>query len=230
MIIFEGIKKGFLLVLTADPEVIRILILSLIVSGSAVFISLFLGIPAGVLLAMKDFPGKKIIISLINTGMGLPPVVVGLFVTIFLWRSGPLGFIKILYTPQAMVIAQFIIAFPIVAGLSMSAIQQLDRNIYIQTLALGATKWQVFIVMLKEARLPLLAAVMAGFGGVISEVGSVMMVGGNIKHQTRVLTTAIVMETNKGNFDMAFALAAILLLITFMVNLILTIIQQKDSL
>jgi len=230
MIIFEGIKKGFLLVLTADPEVIRILILSLIVSGSAVFISLFLGIPAGVLLAMKDFPGKKIIISLINTGMGLPPVVVGLFVTVLLWRSGPLGFIKILYTPQAMVIAQFIIAFPIVAGLSMSAIQQLDRNIYIQTMALGATKWQVFIVMLKEARLPLLAAVMAGFGGVISEVGSVMMAGGNIKHQTRVLTTAIVMETNKGNFDMAFAMAAILLLITFMVNLILTIIQQKDSL
>jgi len=160
----------------------------------------------------------------------LPPVVVGLFVTVLLWRSGPLGFIKILYTPQAMVIAQFIIAFPIVAGLSMSAIQQLDRNIYIQTMALGATKWQVFIVMLKEARLPLLAAVMAGFGGVISEVGSVMMAGGNIKHQTRVLTTAIVMETNKGNFDMAFAMAAILLLITFMVNLILTIIQQKDSL
>ncbi len=229
MIIFEGIKKGFLLILTADPEVIRILILSLIVSGSAVFISLFLGIPAGVLLAMKDFPGKKIIISLINTGMGLPPVVVGLFVTVFLWRSGPLGFIKILYTPQAMVIAQVIIAFPIVAGLSMSAIQQLDRNIYIQTLALGASKWQVFIVMLKEARLPLLAAVMAGFGGVISEVGSVMMVGGNIKNQTRVLTTAIVMETNKGNFDIAFALAAILLLITFMVNLILTLIQQKNS-
>ncbi len=230
MIIFEGIKKGFLLLLTADPEVIRILILSLIVSGSAVFISLFLGIPAGVLLAMKDFQGKKIIISLINTGMGLPPVVVGLFVTVLFWRSGPLGFTKILYTPYAMVIAQFIIAFPIVAGLSMSAVQQLDRNIYIQTMALGASKWQVFIVVLKEARLPLLAAVMAGFGGIISEVGSVMMVGGNIKHQTRVLTTAIVMETNKGNFDMAFALAAILLLLTFLVNLILTIIQQKDSL
>jgi tungstate transport system permease protein len=228
-IIFEGIKKGFLLVITADTEVIRILILSLVVSGSAVFISLFLGIPAGVLLAMKDFPGKKIIISLINTGMGLPPVVVGLFVTVFLWRSGPMGFLKLLYTPQAMVIAQVIIAFPIVAGLSMSAIQQLDRNIYIQTLAMGASKWQVFVVMLKEARLPLLAAVMAGFGGVISEVGSVMMVGGNIKNQTRVLTTAIVMETNKGNFDIAFALAGILLLITFMVNLILTLIQQKEN-
>ncbi len=227
LLIFEGIKKAFFLIITADPEVMEILTLSLVVSGSAVIISLLTGIPAGVFLAMKEFPGKKILISLINTGMGLPPVTVGLIVTIFLWRSGPLGFMRFLYTPYAMIIAQVIIAFPIVAGLSMAAIQQLDPRLPVQTLALGASRLQLVLVMLKEARLPLLAAVMAGFGGVISEVGSVIMVGGNIKHQTRVLTTSIVMETRKGNFDMAIALAVILLLLTFLVNFILTVIQQK---
>jgi len=227
LLIFEGIKKAFFLIITADPEVMEILTLSLVVSGSAVIISLLTGIPAGVFLAMKEFPGKKILISLINTGMGLPPVTVGLIVTIFLWRSGPLGFMRFLYTPYAMIIAQVIIAFPIVAGLSMAAIQQLDPRLPVQTLALGASRLQLVLVMLKEARLPLLAAVMAGFGGVISEVGSVIMVGGNIKHQTRVLTTSIVMETRKGNFDMAIALAVILLLLTFLVNFVLTVIQQK---
>jgi tungstate transport system permease protein len=226
-LIFEGIRKAFFLILSADHDVMEVLFLSLIVSGSAVTISLLTGIPCGVLIAMRNFPGKNIIISLVNTGMGLPPVVVGLIVTVFLWRSGPFGFMKILYSPYAMIIAQVVIAFPIVTGLSMSAIQQLDPQIIPQSLSLGASRWQLIKVMLKEAKLPLLAAVMAGFGGIISEVGSVMMVGGNIKHQTRVLTTAIVMETNKGNFDMAFALAAILLLITFLVNILLTVIQQK---
>ena len=228
-LILDGIKKGLYLIITAEPEVLEILILSLIVSGSAVAISLILGIPFGVFLAVKKFSGKKFLISLINTGMGLPPVTVGLLVTVFLWRSGPLGFMKLLYTPQAMIIAQVIIAFPIVAGLSMTAIQQLDRDIIPQTFALGASQWQLYLIMVKEAKLPLLAAVMAGFGGVISEVGSVIMVGGNIKHQTRVLTTAIVMEARKGNFDVAFALAFILLALTFLVNFILTMIQQKKS-
>jgi tungstate transport system permease protein len=162
--------------------------------------------------------------------MGLPPVVVGLFVSIFLWRSGPLGFLELLYTPAAMVIAQVIIAFPIVAGLTMAAFQTLNPNLSLQLLGIGASRLQLLWLLSKEARLPLLAAVMAGFGGVISEVGASMMVGGNIRGETRVLTTATVLETGKGNFEIAIALGLILLFLTFAVNLILTHIQQREQL
>jgi tungstate transport system permease protein len=160
--------------------------------------------------------------------MGLPPVVVGLFVSIFLWRNGPFGFLEILYTPTAIVIAQAIIATPIVMGITLAAIQHLPKNLRLQILALGATRLQMVWMLMKEARLPLLAAVMAGFGGVISEVGASIMVGGNIKGYTRVLTTATVMETGKGNFDVAIALGIILLLLAFMINAILTQIQQRQ--
>jgi tungstate transport system permease protein len=160
--------------------------------------------------------------------MGLPPVVVGLFVSIFLWRNGPFGFLEILYTPTAIIIAQAIIATPIVMGITLAAIQHLPKNLRLQILALGATRLQMIWLLMKEARLPLLAAVMAGFGGVISEVGASIMVGGNIKGYTRVLTTATVMETGKGNFDVAIALGIILLLLAFMVNALLTQIQQKQ--
>jgi tungstate transport system permease protein len=160
--------------------------------------------------------------------MGLPPVVVGLFVTIMIWRNGPLGFLEILYTPHAMIIAQAIIATPIVMGISLAAIQNLPPNLRLQILSLGASRLQMVWVLIKEARLPLLAAVMAGFGGVISEVGASIMVGGNIKGYSRVLTTATVMETGKGNFDIAIALGIILLLLAFIVNLILTQIQQRQ--
>jgi tungstate transport system permease protein len=178
--------------------------------------------------ALADFRGRKFVISLINTGMGLPPVVVGLFVTIMIWRNGPFGFLEILYTPLAIIIAQAIIATPIIMGISLAAIQQLPENLRLQILSLGATRLQMVWVLIKEARLPLLAAVMAGFGGVISEVGASIMVGGNIKGYSRVLTTATVMETGKGNFDVAIALGIILLLLAFMVNLILTQIQQRQ--
>ena len=160
--------------------------------------------------------------------MAFPPVVVGLFVTIFLWRSGPLGFLEILYTPTAMIIAQAIIATPIVTGISMAAIQQLPGNLRLQILALGATRFQMLWILMKEARLPLLAAVMAGFGGVISEIGASIMVGGNIKGYSRVLTTATVMETSRGNFEIAIALSVILLLFVFLINAILTQIQQQE--
>jgi tungstate transport system permease protein len=162
--------------------------------------------------------------------MGLPPVVVGLFVTIFLWRSGPLGFLELLYTPAAMILAQLVIAFPIVAGLTMTAFQGLNPNLRLQLLGIGASTPQLLWLLCKEARLPLLAAVMAGFGGIISEVGASMMVGGNIRGQTRVLTTATVLETGKGNFEIAIALGLILLALTFAVNLLLTHIQQRDQL
>ncbi len=227
-LIFEGTKKALWLLLTLDPEVLGVTLLSLQVSGAATGISLLIGISTGTFLALTTFPGKKFVVSLVNTGMGLPPVVVGLFVTIFLWRSGPFGFLGILYTPTAMVVAQTIIAAPIVTGISLAAMQQLPANLRLQILALGATRGQMVWMLVKEARLPLLAAVMAGFGGVISEVGASIMVGGNIKGYSRVLTTATVMETSRGNFDVAIALGLILLLLAYLVNLLLTHIQQRQ--
>jgi tungstate transport system permease protein len=227
-LILEGIKKAFWLLITFDPEVMSITFLSLQVSGSATLISLFVGISIGTTVALSKFPGRRFVVSLINTGMALPPVVVGLFVTIFLWRNGPLGVLGVLYTPTAMIIAQTVIATPIVMGITLAAIQQLPQKLRLQILALGATRIQMVWILIKEARLPLLAAVMAGFGGVISEVGASIMVGGNIKGYSRVLTTATVMETSRGNFEIAIALGIILLLLAYFINLILTQIQQRE--
>jgi len=227
-LIIEGIRKAFLLLVTFDREVMGITLLSLEVSGIATLISLFIGITGGVAIALSGFPGKKTVVSLINTGMGVPPVVVGLFITILLWRNGPLGFLGILYTPGAIIVAQTIIATPIVMGITVAAVQQLPQKLKLQILALGATRFQMVWLLVREARLPLLAAVMAGFGGVISEVGASMMVGGNIKGYSRVLTTATVMETSRGNFDMAIALGIILLVLAYVINWILTHIQQRE--
>jgi tungstate transport system permease protein len=227
-LIFEGLKKAFFLLITLDPEVMGITLLSLQISGTATLVSLFIGISVGTTVALSRFPGRRFTVSLINTGMGLPPVVVGLFVTIFLWRNGPLGLLEILYTPTAMIIAQAIIATPIVMGITLAAIQQLPQKLRLQILALGATRLRMVWILIKEAKLPLLAAVMAGFGGVISEVGASIMVGGNIKGYSRVLTTATVMETSRGNFDIAIALGIILLLLAYFINLILTQIQQRE--
>ncbi len=226
-LIWEGIKEAIRLLLTLDREVLSITLLSLALSGLATLVSLVLGVSTGVVLALNRFPGKRLVISLVNTGMGLPPVVVGLFVSMLLWRNGPLGMLHLLYTPMAIVIAQAVIATPIIAGLSLAALQQLPSNLRLQILTLGASRRQMIWMLIKEARLPLLAAIMAGFGGVISEVGASIMVGGNIKGSTRVLTTATVMETSKGNFDMAIALSVILLLLAFTVNAALTHIQQR---
>jgi tungstate transport system permease protein len=227
-LILEGIKRAFWLLVTFDPEVMSITFLSLKISGLATLISLFIGVSSGALIALWQFPGKKIIVGLVNTGMGLPPVVVGLFVSIFLWRSGPFGFLELLYTPMAIVVAQSVIATPIVMGITIASLQQLPKKLRLQILALGATRFQMVWMLIKEAKLPLLAAVMAGFGGVISEVGASIMVGGNIKGYTRVLTTATVMETSKGNFDIAIALGIILLLLAYVINLILTYVQQRE--
>ncbi|HAW49483.1 TPA: tungstate transporter permease [bacterium] len=223
--ILEGFKKGIILI--GDKEVLNILELSLFVSIFALFISVVIGVPIGGIVALKRMPFKKIIIAIINTGMGLPPVVVGLFVMLFLTRNGPLGFLEWLYTPKAMILAQVIIATPVITGLSLSAVQSVDPNVYRQILALGATELQAFFLLLKEIKLSILAAIIAGFGSIISEVGAVMIVGGNIKDQTRVLTTGIVSETQKGNFDVAIALGLILLMMSFIINLALTFIQQQ---
>jgi len=227
-LIIEGIKKAFWLLVSFDPEVLGITFLSLKVSGTATLISLFIGISVGASVALTRFPGRRIVVSLINTGMALPPVVVGLFVTISLWRNGPLGFMGILYTPLAMIVAQAVIATPIVTGITLAAVQQLPAKLRLQILALGATRLQMLWILIKEAKLSLLAAVMAGFGGVISEVGASIMVGGNIKGYSRVLTTATVMETGRGNFDVAIALSIILLLLAYLINLVLTQVQQRE--
>jgi tungstate transport system permease protein len=211
------------------PELLQITLLSLQISLLATAISLLLGLPLGTLLALGNFPGRSLLLSLVNTGMGLPPVVVGLFVAMMLWRSGPFGDLRLIYTPSAIIIAQVVISFPVVAGLTTSALQALDPRLRLQLLGLGASTPQMVWMLWREARLPLLAALMAGFGSVISEVGASMMVGGNIRHQTRVLTTAIVLETGKGNFDLAMGLGLLLLAITFLVNWALTVIQQRGQ-
>jgi tungstate transport system permease protein len=226
--IVEGIKQAFLLLIHGDRQMIEIAVLSLLVSGAATAFSLLVGIPAGVALGLNKFPGKRFLASLVNMGMGAPPVVVGLICVLFLARYGPLGILHILYSPTAMVIAQFLIAFPLVAGFTMAAVQQLDPKLRLQIYALGASRSQMVWLLLKEARLPLLAAVMAGFGAVISEVGASMMVGANITGQTRVMTTAIVAEVSKGNYSLATALGILLMLLVYLVNFFLTWIQQRS--
>src|SRR5262245_25361600 len=226
-LIWDGIQRAFLLLLGMDREVLAITWLSFQIAATSTGLALAVGIPLGTLIALTRFPARALVISLINTGMGLPPVVVGLFVSIFLWRSGPLGFLELLYTPSAIVIAQFVIAAPIVTGLTLAAVQQIPPMFRLQMVAIGASRGQLLWLLLREARLPMLAAVMAGFGGVISEIGASMMVGGNIRGHTRVLTTATVMETAKGSFDVAIALSVILLAMTFLVNYLLTALQQR---
>ncbi|MCL6639642.1 MAG: ABC transporter permease [Firmicutes bacterium] len=223
----RGILKACELLLSGDREIISITLLTLKVSGLATLISVLIGVPLGAFLALTVFTGRKLLVSVVNFGMGLPPVVVGLWVSIFLWRYGPLGFLGLMYTPTAIIIAQAVIASPIVTGFSMAAIQQLNPKIRLQIIALGATWRQTLFLIAREARMGLLAAVMAGFGGVVSEVGASMMVGGNIQGQTRVLTTATVMEVSKGNFDTAIAISFILLLLAYGITLALTLLQQQ---
>jgi tungstate transport system permease protein len=226
-LLLSGFREAVALLIGGDPEIWSILFLSLKVSGSATFIALALGIPAGAALALASFPGRTLLVTAVNTGMGLPPVVVGLFVSMLLWRSGPLGALEILYTPAALVVAQAVIATPLVTGITLAAVQNVPAKFRLQLIALGASRVQMVWVVLREARLPMLAAVMAGFGGVISEIGASMMVGGNIRGQTRTLTTAMVLETGKGNFEVAIALSILLMLLVFGINWTLTAIQQR---
>ncbi len=226
-IIWQGLVEALRLLGSGDPYVLEITALTLRVSGTATVLAVLMGVPLGVLLAFAHFPGRRAIVAAVNTGMGLPPVVVGLIVALMLWRSGPLGRLGLIYTPLAMIIAQTLIALPIIMGLTMAALQQLDPRLRWQLLGLGASRAQLVILLLWETRLLLLAAVIAGFGAVISEVGASMMVGGNVAHHTRVLTTATVLETSKGNFALAMALSTILLLLAYFVTFALTTLQQR---
>jgi len=210
-------------------ELLGVTVLSLRVSSTALAAAVLVGAPLGAWLGTARFRGRGAMLSTLNAGMGLPPVLVGLVVSLLLWRSGPLGWLGLMYTPTAMVLAQWIIVLPIVVALTASAVQQVGSRLRLQLLALGASRLQLLWLLLREARLPLLAAVMAGAGRLLGEVGAVLMVGGNLRGETRVLTTATVLETRMGHFDMALALGLVLLLLTLAVNTVLTWLQQRTG-
>lgn len=226
-VLLDGLTGAVALLLSGDEESWSIIALTLRISLTATAIALLIGVPLGAVVALTRFPGRRVVLAAANTGMGMPPVVVGLFVTVLLWRSGPLGGLGLLYTPSAMVIAQGAIATPIVVALVAAALQQVDPDFRVQMRALGATPVRALAALLGEARLPLLAGAMAAFGAVVSEVGAAQMVGGNLAGQTRVLTTAAVLATSRGEFPLAIAFGLILLLLAFGVNLALTLLQQR---
>jgi tungstate transport system permease protein len=222
----DSAREAIRLLLSGNRYLLDIMLLSVRVSGAAVILGVLFGLPVGVGVALTRFPGRQVVVALIHTGFALPPVVVGLFVYMMLSRAGPAGGLQLLFTPAAMVVAQAILAAPYVAGISLAATQAVPRDVRLQARALGASRARALWAHLREARLGLVAAIVAGFGAVISEVGAVMLVGGNILGETRVMTTAIVLETRRGNFATAMALGMVLLLLAFCVNLVLTRAQQ----
>ncbi len=225
-LIIRGLAEAFGRIGSFDPTVFDAAGASLVVSGTATALSVVVGIPLGALLGLTRFRGRSLVLSLVNTGMGLPPVVVGLFVVVFVWRSGPLGDLNWYCTRQAMVAAQFLLAAPTVIGLTAISLQSLDPLLRTQLLSLGASRVQAASILIRESRLLILAAVIAGFGAVISEVGASLMVGCNVLGDTRILTTAITLETSKGEFGSAFALAFVLLGIIFCITALTTFAQQ----
>ena len=226
--LIEGFQEAFRLLISLDSEVLQIIAVSLRVSGTALVFSVLIGLPLGTFLGLASFPGKKIITAFLYTGMGFPPVVVGLFVFIIFSNAGPLGDLNWLFTTRAIVVAQTVIALPLVAGFIMTAVMGVDKNLLLQLRSLGVTRFQMIWTIIKEARLGALIAIIAGFGAVISEVGAVMLVGGNIRGKTRVLTTAIMLETRQGRFGLAIALGIILLTITFIINIFMLNLQEKE--
>ena len=228
-LIWDGLREAARLWAQGDAEVIAITLRTLAISAAATALALALGVPFGALLALRRFPGRGLLVAAVNTGLGMPPVVVGLVIVLFLWRSGPLGGLNLIYTPYAMVAAQFLLALPLVIGFSLTAIQALPTKLLEQMRALGANRAQMLWLIMRETRLGVLAAVMAGFGAAISEVGASMQVGGNLAGETRVLTTATVLETSRGNFELAIALSLILVVMAYLVNLALTTLQQRRA-
>ncbi|MCM3585096.1 ABC transporter permease [Mesobacillus maritimus] len=226
-LLIEGLKKAIELILAGDPIIAEITFRTLKVSMTAILVSMIVGIPAGMVLGLIQFPGRRIILTFINIGMGLPPVVAGLWITMLLWRSGPLGDYSLLYTETAIVLAQILVSLPIITALTATAFQQISEKMILQVKGLGATRLQLVWILMKESRLAILAAIIAGFGRVIAEVGAAMMVGGNISGETRILTTSIVMEVSKGNFDIALALSFILMTLAFLITFCLTYLQQR---
>ncbi len=227
-VVIEAIEGAWQLLVGRDEVTYEVLWRSLRISLSATGIALALGLPVGLGLAVGRFRGRRTLYTLANTGMGLPPIVVGLVLTVLLWRSGPLGGLRLLYTPTAMVIAQAAIATPVVIALSAAALQQIDEEFRLQMRGIGASRLRSLWELGREAHLPLLAVAMAGFGAAISEVGAALMVGGNLQGETRVLTTAAVREASRGRFAAALAFGFVLLALALLVNLTLTTLQQRD--
>jgi tungstate transport system permease protein len=225
----HGFFQAIGLIFSADPALYEIIFLSLRVTGLALVLSTLVGVPVGAMLGLSQLRARGFITALLYTGMGLPPVVVGLFVYLMLSRSGPFGAFGWLFTPSAMIVAQIIIAFPLVSGLTMAAVQGVDPALRVQVRSLGATRVQEVWAVLREARLGVVAAIVAAFGGIISEVGAVMLVGGNIEGKTRVLTTAIVLNTRTGEFSLAIALGVILLALAFVANVAMLRLQGNDK-
>jgi tungstate transport system permease protein len=223
----EGMRQAITLLAAGDAEIYGIILRTLLISGVATVLAMLAGVPPGYLLARARLPGRTLLLGLVNTGMGMPPVVIGLVVWLLLTRSGPLGFLGLVYTAEAMVLAQFLIATPLVVGVTAAAIQALPAQLPDLLASLGAGRLRTLWLLSREARLGLVAAVMAGFGAIVSEVGASMTVGGNLRGSTRVLTTAIVTETGRGNLAVALALGLLLLTLAFGVNLLLTSIQQR---
>ncbi|MBM7652019.1 ABC transporter permease [Neobacillus cucumis] len=226
-LLLDGIKKAIEIILSGDPEVFAITLLTLKVCLLSILISTLIGLPLGMLLGLTRFRGRKFLLVFINIGLGMPPVVAGLWISLVLWRSGPLGDLSLLYTPTAIVMAQILVSLPIVTSLTCTAFQQISEKMLLQIKALGATRLQTLWILIKQLKMAILAALMAGFGRVIAEVGAAMMVGGNIQGDTRILTTTIVMEVSKGNFDIALALSFILLSVALMITGALTFFQQR---
>jgi tungstate transport system permease protein len=222
-------REALTLLLGGDAELYGIIGRTLLISGVATLAAMLVGVPIGYALARGRFPGRTLLLGMVNTGMGMPPVVVGLVVWLLLTRSGPFGDLELIYTPQAMIIAQFVIATPLVVGFTVASIQALPAQLPDLLTSLGAGRVQALWILSREARLGLLAAVMAGFGAIVSEVGASMTVGGNLRGSTRVLTTAIVTETGRGNLPIALALGCLLLGLAFAVNLLLTLVQQRRT-
>lgn len=226
--LWHGVAEAVHLLLSGDPELYEIIARTLAISLAATGLAMLLGVPLGYALARGRFRGRTMLLSMVNTGMGMPPVVVGLLVWLLLTRSGPFGSLNLIYTKRAMVLAQFIIATPLVVGFTAATIQSLPGGLPDLLYSLGAKRFRRLWIVAGEARLGLLAAIMAGFGAIISEVGASMTVGGNLRGSTRVLTTAIVTETGRGNLPVALALGLLLLALAFSVNLLLTIAQQRQ--
>jgi tungstate transport system permease protein len=224
----QGLTEALRLLGRGDPELWSVIVRTLAISGAATLLAMVVGVPLGYALARGRFRGRTALLASVNTGMGMPPVVVGLVVWLLLARSGPLGGLDLIYTRRAMVLAQFLIATPLVVGFTAASVQALPPQLPDLLASLGAGRLRALWLLSREAKLGLLAAVMAGFGAVVSEVGASMTVGGNLRGSTRVLTTAIVTETGRGNLPVALALGLTLLLLAFLVNLILTVVQQRQ--
>ncbi|MBM4410667.1 MAG: ABC transporter permease subunit [Chloroflexi bacterium] len=226
-LLLDALREAMRLLRTGDGEVYSITLRTALITGASTLVAALVGLPLWLGIALGRFPGQRVLLAIANAGTGFPPVVAGLLVAVLLWRSGPLGALGLIYTPWAMVIAQALIATPLVVSFAAAGVMALPPALHFQIRAMGADRMQYLWLVAREARLALFVAVMAGFGGVVSEVGAAMMVGGNLAGETRVLTTAAVPEVNRGNFGTALALGLILLIFVVMVSAMLTTGQAR---